>query len=46
MAISQKNHFKLRGYLNFRLERRVNLILNLEKFRNLFRKISNYIKKI
>ncbi len=41
MEVSQKNHFKLRGYLNFRFRRRVNLILNLEKFRNIFRKISN-----
>jgi len=38
MAISQKNHFKLRDYLKFRLGRRVNLILN-------FRKISKFISQ-
>lgn len=40
MAISQKSHFKLRAYLDFFLEDGDNLILNLEKFRNLCRKIS------
>jgi hypothetical protein len=45
MAISQKNHFKLGGYLIFRLEGRTNLILNLGKFRNLFRKISKFCAK-
>ena len=39
MAISQKNHFKLRDYLKFRLGRRVNLILDFAKFKKLFRKI-------
>jgi len=38
MEVSQKSHFKLRCYLNFRLGRRANLILNLEKFRNFFAK--------
>jgi len=42
MAISQESHFKLIGCLNFSLEGRTNLILNLEKLRNLFRKISKF----
>ena len=42
MEISNKSHFKLRAYLNFSLEGRANLILNLEKLRNLFRKISKF----
>jgi hypothetical protein len=41
MEVSPKSHFKLIGYLNFRFRRRVNLVLNLEKFRKFFRKISN-----
>lgn len=45
MAISQESHFKLIGYLNFRFESGVNLILNLEKLRNLFRKISKFCAK-
>ncbi len=43
MAVSQKNHFKLRGYLNFLLVNRVNLILNLEKLRKYFAKLRNYM---
>jgi len=39
MAVFQKSHFKLGGYLNFRLGRRVNLILDFAKFKKLFRKI-------
>ena len=38
MEVSQKNHFELSGYRNFRLGRRVNLILN-------FRKISKFISQ-
>ena len=45
MAISRKNRFKLRAYLDFFLEGRANLILNLEKLRNLFRKISKFCAK-
>ena len=33
MAVSEKSHFKLEGYLNFRLGRRVNLIINFEVLR-------------
>ena len=45
MAIFQKNLFKLGCYLNFCLGCRANLILNLEKFRNFFRKISKFYAK-
>ena len=45
MAISQKNRFNLIAYLDFSLEGRANLILNLEKLRNLFRKISKFCAK-
>ena len=34
MAVFQKNHFKLSGYLDLHLGHSVNLLLNLEKFRN------------
>jgi hypothetical protein len=34
MAISQKSLFKLSAYLDFSLEGRANMILNLEKLRN------------
>ena len=43
MAVFQKSHFKLGGYLNFRLGHSVNLILNLEKFRNHFAKFRNFM---
>ena len=45
MAISQKSLFKLSAYLDFSLEGRANMILNLEKLRNLFRKISKFCAK-
>ncbi len=45
MAVFQKSHFILSGYLNFRLRCSINLVLNLEKFRNLFRKISKFCAK-
>jgi hypothetical protein len=45
MAISHKSHFKLITYLNFSLECRTNLNLNLEKLRNLFRKIAKFCAK-
>jgi hypothetical protein len=45
VAISRKSRFKLRAYLDFPLDGRANLILNLEKFRNLFRKISKFCGK-
>jgi hypothetical protein len=45
MAISQKSLFKLSAYLDFSLEGRANMILNLEKLRNLFRKIAKFCAK-
>jgi hypothetical protein len=45
MAISQESPYKLRAYLNFSLEGRANLILNLEKLRNLFRNFSKFCAK-
>ena len=45
MAISQKSRFNLIAYLDFSLGGRANLILNLEKVRNLFRKISKFCAK-
>ena len=45
MAIFHKSHFKLIGYLKFPMEGRANLILILEKLRNLFRKISKFCAK-
>ena len=42
MAMSQKNRLKLIAYLDFFLEGSANLILNLEKLRNLFRKTSKF----
>jgi hypothetical protein len=45
MAVSRKNHFKLSAYLNFRLGRSVDLILNFENFRKFFRKISKFCAK-
>jgi hypothetical protein len=45
VAISLKSRFKLRAYLDFSLEGRANLILNLEKLRNLFRKNSKFCAK-
>ena len=45
MPISQKSRFNLIAYLDFSLGGRANLILNLEKLRNLFRKTSKFCAK-
>jgi hypothetical protein len=42
IVLSQKSDLKLRGYLDRRLEHKVNLVLNFAKFRNFFRKISKF----
>ena len=46
MAVSQKNHFKLGCYLNFRLRPRVNLILRFRKISKLVSQNFELIKKI